>query len=403
MHTALIAIAGSALTLGVFSNINQPNMPPAPAVAAVTQSETAEMASELTANQIPTDQYAFAAGGTISLDDTTLGELFAQVRKRLDRPLVVHWDKLDNDGFGKNVKVDLETGEIPSEEALRLAILKTANDFGRIAVTLSPILIEVTTSSDLDKRTLGIRTYDIADLLANRTRPDAKSIGYNWDEAAESVMNATREIIARDTWHEFGGDLGSMQLAGGSLVVKTAERYHAQVAEFLELLRVEDQRLMKTAEARAEESRRIREEQAERQRLIWEEQTRITEAQMAKTRESEERSRKEEILRLETELERITQELATLNAQNSTSHMSSFSRQQEQTEQEREDAFREGFIRRTRMTDLSVIRQSIRDQLILLKYGVEPSTTDGISLDSIQKQLKEQSDTLRGIRNSVRN
>ena len=165
---------------------------------------------------------------------------------------------------------------------------------------------------------------------------------------------------------------------------------------------------MESADERLEETRRLQAERDERRRQAHLEQARLMEEQSRQMREEAERRKMDEIAHLEAELERVTAELAELNASQQVSMFSRpasfYSPNSERTEEEIreiEENAREAFIRGSRVSDLTVIREAIRDQLILLKYGVQPS--EGTTLEAIQQQLKEQGDRLRSISNRVNN
>jgi hypothetical protein len=411
MHAALVAIAGSALTLGVFSAVNSPSTVPAQ-TAPVTAIGTPSLHSAAP----PDAPYAFAGTAPFELSETaTLGSLFDAIRESADRPLVIHWDHLEDIGIQEDTSIAMDADPVPLHDALALAIRKTeTRDFGGIAVLESPGMIEISSTEEVDRRTVEVRTYDIADLLRHRTRPDAEEIGFDgygaggsFSDAAVSIIDPLMETVARETWADFGGDLSTLSLLGGSLLIKSPARYHEQIEAFLDLVRREDARIMETADERLEEIRRLQAERDERRRQAHLEQARLMEEQGRRMQEEAERRKLDEIAHLEGELERVTAELAELNASQQVSMFSRpasfYSPNSERTEEEirefQENA-REAFIRRSRVSDLTVIRESIRDQLILLKYGVQPS--EGTTLEAIQQQLKEQGDAIRSISRSVK-
>jgi len=413
MHAALIAIAGSALTLGIFSAANQPGTPPARTAAIVGATATPSPLSGASSDA----RYAFAGTAPFEFSETaTLGSLFDAIREATDRPLVIHWNHLEDIGIQEDTSIAMDADPVPLRDALALAIRKTeTRDFGGIAVLESPGMIEISSTEEVDRRTVEVRTYDIADLLRHRTRPDAEEIGFDgygaggsFSDAAVSITGPLMEMVARETWADLGGDLSTLNLVGGSLLIKSPARYHAQIEAFLELVRREDARIMESADERLEETRRLQAERDERRRQAHLEQARLMEEQSRQMREEAERRKMDEIAHLEAELERVTAELAELNASQQVSMFSRpasfYSPNSERTEEEIreiEENAREAFIRGSRVSDLTVIRESIRDQLILLKYGVQPS--EGTTLEAIQQQLKEQGDRLRSISNRVNN
>lgn len=404
MHAALIAIAGSALTLGVVSATNPGAPIPAQAATAAALASPGEPAG--ISNELPETQYAFAGSEPFEMSgDATLTTLFRAIREASERPLVIHWNHLEDIGIAKNASLAMDADPLPLSEAFRIAVLKTTvPDFGHIAVYETYNAIEITTSDELDRRTVEVRTYDIADLLRNRTRPDAREIGFDrssdsFSEAAQYITDPLMEMVARETWVDFGGDLGTVNLIGGSLVIKTSVRYHDQVEAFLEVVRREDARLMANADERLEEVRRLQAERDDRRRQAHLEQVRLAEEQDRRIRDEAEQVKRDEIAHLEAELERVTAELAEYNAEQSVNMSPFMVTQQDMTDDERKESAREHFVRRSRISDLTVMRESIRDQLIFLKYGVQPS--DGTTLEAIQQQLKDQADRLKAISNSV--
>ena len=266
MHTALIAIAGSALTLGVFSTINNPAALPAQATtaAALASSENAE--ADTLANAVPATDYAFAKGGTIDLRTATLTTIFDQVRTNLDRPLVIHWEHLDQIGIPKDQPIGLDADPLPTEVALRLAIQRAeTEDFGGIAIVNNPDAVEITTTEYLDHRTKQIKPHDIADLIAHYETPEqrftspvtpAKAVRTRQtaEQAGNEILQTIMPLVSRDAWTDFGGDLATASVVGSSLIIDAPARIHAEVEDIIEMMQTEVDRFIESKKAAAAET-----------------------------------------------------------------------------------------------------------------------------------------------------
>jgi len=258
MHAALIAIAGSVLTLGVLSSINAP--PP-------QQATPQKAAAVIQSDALPTNDYAFAAGGTVDLRTATLNTLFDQVRENLDRPLVIHWDHLDDIGIQMDKPLGLDADPVPTPEALRLAIAHTRNpDFGGIAVVNGPEVVEITTDGFLDRRTKQIRSRDVTDLIRHYEIPKQQQVfpplrvelvrtRETAEAAGTEILSTIIELTTSQDWTDYGGDLAHANVVGNSLIIDAPTRIHAAVERVIEMMEVEvAQYNARSAEAAAQKS-----------------------------------------------------------------------------------------------------------------------------------------------------
>lgn len=147
MQTALIATVGAAVFIGVSMFTGAPPVPahaPAPVAA-----------GERVAPEDPaaTD---FISDITMNVRNATYADLFNAMRTNMDRPLLVHWDRLGDVGFEPKTKLDLDADELPLRRVLPLVVEQSAQ------VTRDPIailddlyLVEVSLRSHFDRRTKG--------------------------------------------------------------------------------------------------------------------------------------------------------------------------------------------------------------------------------------------------------
>jgi chaperonin cofactor prefoldin len=246
MHAALIAIAGSAITFSVLSTTKSP------AQFAPQAATTASLATtDASKDAIPTDDFAFAAGGTVDLRTATLASLFEQIRENIDRPLVIHWNHLEDIGITKDQPLDMDADPVPTQEALRLAIARTGTpDFGGITIIDGPEVVEVTTNKFQDLRTKQIRPHDIAGLVSfyevprNNQSPFQNS-EQSWrsrqtaELAGREVLDAIIQLVSREDWVDRGGELASARVVGNSLVIDAPARIHAGVEEVIMMMEAE--------------------------------------------------------------------------------------------------------------------------------------------------------------------
>lgn len=250
MHAAIIAVAGSALTLGILNTTNNAQPPVQRAAQQAIATANTAANTDALSNAVPSTDYAFAKGGTIDLRTATLTTLFDQVRANLDRPLVIHWEHLDQIGIPKDQPIGLDADPVPTEVALRLTIQQTeSGSLGGIAIVNNPEAVEITTTDYLDRRTKQIRPHNIADLIAHYEVPTRSQSPFanaplernrqTAEQAGNEILQTIMPLASQDAWTDFGGELATGSVVGSSLIIDAPTRIHAEVTEVIEMMKKE--------------------------------------------------------------------------------------------------------------------------------------------------------------------
>jgi flagellar biosynthesis GTPase FlhF len=375
MHGVLVAVAGSALALGIW-NASAPSgggaSPAGVAVAAVESDRPSRVVS--------------------GLRDQTFGGLFEALRGLSDKPLLVHWERLESVGIQRDTPLGLEVDALPSHVLYRLLRERTEAMVGDpVTVEESGELVEVSTRSHFDERTTGVRSYDIRDLVELKSGWSAADLarGENseWAAAGRGVLEVVSSLADRDFWEEYGGDAASGTLSGGVLLVRAPARIHELVEGVLAMLREDAAETRRLAAEEREANNRRESERLERARQEGERFQAEQAAAQARHREAEEAARREEIARLEAELQDLTRQIAEAETELSLS-FGEMSKWNTMTDEERRAESVRSSMQDYRVQDLRLQRDTVRDLVITLKYGVAPKV-EGVTLEQIKGLIEE--------------
>lgn len=205
-----------------------------------------------------------ANGTLIPLRGETFGSMFERLRALAGRPLLVHWDRLEQVGIGPDDEIGLDVDPLPAHVVHRLLMERTEALAGEpIAVEESDDLIEVSTRSHFDQRTMELRTYDIRDLVELRSGTDASTLidigeTQQWRECAYDVYQAVVQLVGGEAWEDRGGSLARGQVIGASMIIEAPTRIHEQIDKVLAMMRKDAERTRELASdaARKEAARR---------------------------------------------------------------------------------------------------------------------------------------------------
>ena len=230
MAASLFTVLGASIVMGVATLTG--GHPGAPSAPAASVDGTLEHASET----------------LIPVRGETFGSMFERLRALSDRPMLVHWDRLEQVGIGRDDEIGLDVDPLPAHVVHRLLIERTEAIAGEpIAVSESDGLIEVSTRSHFDQRTMELRTYDIRDLIEMRSGMDASTlldIGETgaWHESADAVYEKIARLVGEDNWASWGGGLAHGQVVGASLLVEAPARIHEKIERVLAMVREDAER-----------------------------------------------------------------------------------------------------------------------------------------------------------------
>ncbi|USN98438.1 MAG: hypothetical protein H6810_09700 [Phycisphaeraceae bacterium] len=367
MQTALVAAAGIALFAGYTAFNGNPAS--APTTAHVAEAGVHQGGDPL-------------AGIMLDTRAGTVRDVFAQFDDLYPGDILVYWDRLEDIGIEPDQPAEVKAARLPAARFLD-SLTRRNPDLGPVATHLSGDLLEISTQEDFDRITTELRPYDIRDLAELRSGFDAGrlALGQNreWEEAAEQIAQTIMNLSDRDAWVDNGGEAASVEIAGASLLVKAPTRIHEQVEHVLGMLREDAERTRELAVAQQEiEAQRDAEYQA-KQRRDFEEQSAQRAAQRAVESERREDERQRHIAELEAEFERLTQEVleiqrwyAEVYEPGMITHQSADGTVKAPDPETRARLNADRNERQLREKDLQIFRDSVRQRLIVLKYGELP-------------------------------
>ncbi|MCC5821946.1 MAG: permease prefix domain 1-containing protein [Phycisphaerales bacterium] len=228
MHALLIALTGTVVALGVNTMRPHASLP-----AASASPQASEQAS------------AVSSAALVKLRDQTLGSFFESFKAGIDRPVLVHWGRMQDLGIAADTPLELEIDAVSADVAFDLVAEGTA-DFGdQIAILERPGLIEIGLRSQFDRRTMERRTYDVAPLVGYRSaNPDSGETSRRppfgntatVSEGARGIAMLLENHASPNDWVTRGGDLARYSIMGTTIIVTAPERIHQEIASMIEEL-----------------------------------------------------------------------------------------------------------------------------------------------------------------------
>lgn len=256
MHTALIAAAGAAITLGAFSLTSHNAAAPGHLHGAHTTEQV-------------TDPSGGGAHIITGLRGQTFGGLFDSFSEFTDVPVLVYWDRLEKVGIDRDTELGLDVDALPSHLLYRALRERTESiDGDTLAVEDTPDLIEFSLQSHFDRRSVDIRPHDIGALVY-----EDRVQGQDGRRATEAdglgVLRSIMDLVESESWKEHGGDLISARVVGTSLIIEAPERIHSRIDEVIQMMDAEVQRYREArqrAHAQAADAAAARAAESARQR-----------------------------------------------------------------------------------------------------------------------------------------
>jgi len=148
------------------------------------------------------------------------------------------WQWLEQANLDRGAVVNLDWaspgagGQIPFGTALHWILSDRAVLYTSLNFTLDHGVVVVSTDTDLSKHRLPV-VYNIRDLIdiATATQPKASR-----QDAIDELKSLIMDTIARDSWDENGGNVGSLSEMGDVLVITQTLASQRQILELLTTL-----------------------------------------------------------------------------------------------------------------------------------------------------------------------
>ena len=163
----------------------------------------------------------------------TLEQVFADLRKRLNINMYVHWQSLEKVGIKRDWPISLNVARLPAGRVLRLVLdMFTVEDID-LDYPVSDGVLEITLRCQGGLRQQ-LRAYPVSNLLANVSRisdPDTSVP----ESPSEELINLLKMTVQPDSWSDHGG-LGAIGIANDVLFVRNSEPVCEEVRELLATL-----------------------------------------------------------------------------------------------------------------------------------------------------------------------
>ena len=175
----------------------------------------------------------------VSLDDVTLGNAFALVRKISGANIVVHWDALALAGVNPEDRISLSLADSTAEGLLQAIFDRfrfKENAGHKIDLMVREGVVFISTPDELCRYT-SARIYDVRDLVLPGVLPVRGEDSFDGPQArSESLRTIILTTVDPKSWLSFRGSEGGTYQMGPLLIVKQDEAGHRKVAHLLSMI-----------------------------------------------------------------------------------------------------------------------------------------------------------------------
>lgn len=234
MHAALFAIAGSIAAVGISLSGGGSGPNTVNGVPVVSSVPVIGMATDGQEPRIHDTR--------VNLRDTTLEAVIKSVMSIADRPVLVHWDRLEDTGIGRDTPIDFDVEPLPHHLIHGLLIEHFSRQMvgDTLAMYESDELYEISARSHFDQRSKSRQIYPVVDILKSvRDSMQTGTRSLTQSNVSDELSDVIQMHVESDAWVSRGGNLASISVIDRSLVVTAPERIHEQVASLLDGMRGE--------------------------------------------------------------------------------------------------------------------------------------------------------------------
>ena len=242
MNATFFVLAGSILTASV-------SMMMPTSTNLIPQTTTAIVIDDHEQNPL-VNQDAFRAF-TIDVRTASISDLFTQLHDHMSKPMIVHWDMLEELGFDRETPIGIDADPLTAKLVLTILEERTERDMSNsIAVLEEDEHVEIGLRSQFDRRTTTKRIYDLSG-FADRTsqaNPASSARGgissnqlreQRTEHKLNQIIDLLQTHVSRDDWASMGGDLASLSALDTTLIVSAPERMHEEIRSLLEELQAQ--------------------------------------------------------------------------------------------------------------------------------------------------------------------
>lgn len=183
---------------------------------------------------------------TIDVRNATFGELFDEIEAHADRPLIIHWDMLEQFGFSSDTPINIDSNPINAELVFTILAERTEQVFyNSMAAFKRPDRIEIGNRDQFDRRTTVKRIYDLS-VFTQPSPPSTSNSGQTssvfsprTQHTVQRVMDLMQSHVSSRDWTPNGGSLATSSVLNSTLVVTAPERMHEEIRVLLEELKAQ--------------------------------------------------------------------------------------------------------------------------------------------------------------------
>ncbi len=183
---------------------------------------------------------------TIDVRNATFGELFDEIEAHADRPLIIHWDMLEEFGFSSDTPINIDSNPINAKLVFTILAERTEQVFyNSMAAFERPDRIEIGNQDQFDRRTTVKRIYDLSVFRQPSPPSTSRSSQTNnvftppTQNTVQRLMDLMQSHVSSRDWTSKGGALATSSVLNSTLVVTAPERMHEDIRVLLEELKAQ--------------------------------------------------------------------------------------------------------------------------------------------------------------------
>ena len=250
MNATFFVLAGSILTASV--SMMMPASTHSATNTTITLSEDA--VPKTTAEADPFESF------TIDVRNATFGELFNEIEAHTDRPLIIHWDMLEEFGFSSDTPINIDSNPINAKLVFAILAERTEQVFyNSMAAYERPDRIEIGNRNQFDRRTTVKRVYDLSDFAQPHLHDSSNSnqssrMAAHTQNTVQRVMDLMQRHVSSRDWTSMGGSLATSSALNSTLVVTAPERMHDEIRVLLDELVAQHQRQQRELQTQSQDA-----------------------------------------------------------------------------------------------------------------------------------------------------
>ena len=195
------------------------------------------------------------------LHEIRLHDVIEYIRTYTGLNVHADWNALQNVGIDQDYPITLQVRNVPVAQVLELVLadVSSAHELNPVSYIVHKGIVKISTDRKLKTSIRTTAVYDIRDLLTSvtvsyRTAPplgvvdgrdstldeeqDVRTPSLTRAEAVVRIIGLIRQIGRPHEWREYGGDVSSVSVLDGHLIVRTTPQNHLEVQKLLTMFRM---------------------------------------------------------------------------------------------------------------------------------------------------------------------